>query len=401
MGLAGCIGGDDDDDGDTTDDGTDDGGGTDESPIVIGSLQEFTGAFPRISEENNAGAEWAIEKLNENGGVLDREIELDVEDSGSDPREGDTLFQRFVEEENVSAVIGPVSSDVGVRISQTAEELEVPLFLNRAGDHQILTRDSRYTFRTNLLPGPASIEADAELVQDEGFTQVGAIIADYAWGRAIEDAIAEFIEPLDGVETHIEVAPPGEDDFSPYIRSMPDDLELLIASSHPMGTPTIVSNLIELDQVPEMVTGANEPGENLWDALGEDMVEGNLVDWRLIDPEDDDFVELAEEYNEETGERMTTDIATGYSTVMMIAEAIESAGSAAPGDVADEMREIEYDGLWSAPVSYTEWGELDGARQVYVSFEAEAPDYYPDGEWRLNTEFVTDPLDPLDPDDWD
>jgi branched-chain amino acid transport system substrate-binding protein len=388
IGIAGCT-------------GNGNGNGNGEDPIVIGALQEFTGNFPRISGENDTGAQWAVEKLNQDGGVLGRKVKLVVEDTGSGPREGDTLFQRLVESENASAIIGPVSSDVGVRVSQTAEELEVPVFLNRAGDHQILSRDSRYTFRTNLLPGPKSIEADSELVQSEGFSQVGAIIADYAWGRALESGIKRYIEPLDGVETHIEVAPVPEDDFAGYIRSMPDDLDMLIGSSHPMGTPTIVSNLIELDRVPEVVTGANEPGANLWDALGEDVVKGNMIDWRLINPEDEDFIELAEEYYEETGERMTTDVAGGYSTIMMIAEAIESAGSADSGDIADEMREIEYDGIWSSTVSYTEWGELEGARQVYVTMETGAPDYYPDGEWHLETEFVTDPLDPLDPEDWE
>jgi ABC-type branched-subunit amino acid transport system substrate-binding protein len=77
-------------------------------------------------------------------------IEMVEADDQNNPDEGTTALERMVEQDGVVAAGGVISSDVGLATSRTAEELEVPLFLVKAGAGGILSQDSRYTFRTCL-----------------------------------------------------------------------------------------------------------------------------------------------------------------------------------------------------------------------------------------------------------
>jgi branched-chain amino acid transport system substrate-binding protein len=140
----------------------------------------------------------------------------------------------------VVAIGGIISSDVGLATARTAEELEVPLFLVKAGSEAILTADSRYTFRTCLPAAPMVAGPIAQYAEQEGLTKIGAIIADYAWGQAFRSAFENEFADVEGVETQVEVAPVPETDFTTYLRNLESfQPDLLVATGHPPGSGPI------------------------------------------------------------------------------------------------------------------------------------------------------------------
>lgn len=386
---AGCVGGDDEDDtGDDTETNGADDGTADDDAIVIGSLQPLSGGFAPWGQAHRAGLEFAIDEINANGGVLDRPLEIVETDTESDAGEADTIFRQYVEAEDAVVITGPVSSDVGIRTAQTAEEMEVPMILHMAGSHRIHTRSSRYTFRLGSLPAPMDLQVTAELIEDAGYSSIGAINADYEWGNTVQDLMADRFP--DGINLHSEMTAQGETDFTPFLRDMPDDIELLVATGHPPGSPSIHSQAIELGFQHELTTGAGLPPGVLYEALGaEAETFGHL---HVADVYSDQYQEVATRFAEERGERMDTHEALGYVTGELIAAAIEDAGSADPVDVADAIREIELDTLLANPLQYNEWGEIDNVVAFLSTFEEGEPDYYEGGEFRLVERQRTEPM---------
>lgn len=355
-------------------------GGDDDGPITIGSLQPLSGNFAPWGAAHSAGLQFAIDEVNADGGVLDREVEIVEADTESNPSEGDSLFRNFVEQDGAVALTGPVSSDLGIRTAQTAEEMEVPIVFHMAGSHEALRKSSRYTFRVGSLTAMMDIQNQVDLIEEKGFQKVGAIMADYAWGQSVNQQLEERMP--DDIDLTKVVTPLGESNFGSHLRDMPDDLEMMIASGNPPGQISIHNQLRELGLDPEITTGAGFPPSVLFGGLGAENAEtfGHI---HIVDPYSDTFHDLASRYAEETDERMDTHVGLGYVAGELITTAIENAGEADPEQIATEIRNIELDTILAAPLQYTEYGEIDEVVTMFSTFETGGPDYYPDGDYSL------------------
>ena len=317
--LAGCSG----DGGGGTPTGTPGSEGSG-GPITIGALEPISGNFAPWATVHRDGLQFAVDEVNSNGGVLDgRNLQVEVTDTGADPAQADSSFRRLVEQENAIASTGSVSSDVGLRVAQTASDLDVPHVLHMAGTDEIITQDTELIFRLGILPALSYLQAQATAFADAGYSSIGAIVADYAWGHSAQRAIEDNFEQ----DVQVEVAPVGESDFGSYIRQMPDDLEMMIASGHPPGSVSIANQLYELGFEPEVVTGATTPSQLLAGALSERARQG-YVHIHNADPYERAYAETASAFGEDYDSQFNTHTAHGYVTGKLIAEAIEVAGEA-------------------------------------------------------------------------
>jgi len=402
--VAGCSGGGSggsDDGGDSGNDGSDSDGGGDGGPtttsssdsggggaINIGSVQPLSGNFAPWGQVHSAGLAFAVQEINADGGVLDgRELNVVEANSESDPAEASSIFERFAEQDDIVAATGPVSSDVGIRTSRTAQELGIPTYMHLAGSSDTITPDTRHTFRVGLLPAEPTMRAQASLAADRGYESVSAVVADYAWGRSVETAI----EDVFAVDVDIQVAPVGQSDFSSYVRQFPDDVEMVLTSGHPPGVLTITQQLYELGYDPEVVTGSSWPPDVIRSALGESADRG-FTHVHLADPYSDEFAAVAERYARAVGEQFNTHTAHGYVTGQLIAQAIEDAGEADPEAITGATRDIEFDTLYANPIRYADSGELEDQIQLYSNVTAGSPSYYPEGDYGYEEVFRTDPL---------
>jgi len=149
--------------------------------IKIGYLSSLSGPFTPWGILVRDGMKLAVAEVNAAGGVAGRPLELVERDDRNNPSEAVTAFQYMIEREDVVAVGGIISSDVGLAVSREAEVRKVPLFLTMSGSDAILTKESRYTFRTCLPAAPMNMGYIAGLIQERKYTRIGAIVADYAW----------------------------------------------------------------------------------------------------------------------------------------------------------------------------------------------------------------------------
>lgn len=391
--LAGCTGGGDGtgtpDDGGAT--GTTAVGGSGE-PITVGAIEPLSGNFTPWGQAHRAGLEFGVREVNRDGGVLGRDLAVAIADTESDPAGADSTFRRLVEQDEAVAVTGPVSSDVGIRTAGTAEELEVPNVLHMAGSNDTITPDTTYTFRLGILPAATGMQAQARLVEDAGYSRVGAIIGDYGWGRSVEESIEEHFP----AETQIEVAPVGAGDFSSQIRKFPTDLEMMVASGHPPGSLTIANQLYDLGYEPEVITGAGLPPGVIAGALGENAFRA-FTHIHNTDVYTDEFAAVGRRFAEETDGQLDTHSGYGYVTARLLAAAIESAGEAEPTAIREALVDIEFDTLFAEPVEYSDHGELDGCVQIYSQLREGGPEFYSSGDYHLEEQFRTDPLPALAP----
>lgn len=367
-------------------------------PIKIGALTSLTGNFTPWGLQARDGMQLAVNDINDSGGVNGRMLELVVTDDQSNAEEAIAGLERMLED-GVVAVGGPISSDVGLITSQLAESEKVPLFLVKAGSDAILTRDSRYTFRTCIPAAPEVAEPIAQYAAAEGVTKIGAIIADYGWGRAIEQAMINSFDAVDGLDYQIEVAPVGEADFTTYLRNLEAfGPELIVATGHPPGSGPITVQSFDLGlDIP--VTGAYTPWALVAGGAGNAAI-GRYADFKCADFDSDSYKEMAPRYLALSDNTfMEDDAVAGYGIVTMVAAAVEAVGDD-PAAIGEWIHTQTFDLPGHAyQMSYTEWGEMATATPIFSILGAgpapaginEAGDWYPEVLYK------TEPLTPYEP----
>ena len=170
--------------------GNDGAAPTDEAvgPLRIGLLLNFSGTSNRAVERRQA-FELAIKHINAAGGVFGLPVETVVADSTLDPETAVVEARRLVEEEDVHAIVGPSASANALVV---AERVSAPLGIptvSPSATSPLLTavEDSDFFFRTTIsdvAQGPVL----ADLAAQRGFSNLGLVYRDDAWGQGLADA---------------------------------------------------------------------------------------------------------------------------------------------------------------------------------------------------------------------
>ena len=160
------------------------------TPLKLGLLLNFTGS-PEASADRQRAFDLAIRHVNEAGGVLGMPVQGVVADATGDPSVAVDVARRLVEVDGVHAIVGPNASSAALPIAQTVSgALGVPTVSPSATSPQLsAVPDDGYFFRTALsdaAQGPVLARVTAE----RGFTSVGVVYQDDAYGRGLADAFA-------------------------------------------------------------------------------------------------------------------------------------------------------------------------------------------------------------------
>jgi branched-chain amino acid transport system substrate-binding protein len=114
--------------------------------IKIGAIDPLTGPFAAYGEPVRDGMLLAVEQINASGGIKGRQIVLDLQDDGGDPKTSVTAFTKLATVANVPIVIGPLSSGTSMAVAPLAERYKVVELATLAGTID-LTHAGDYVFR--------------------------------------------------------------------------------------------------------------------------------------------------------------------------------------------------------------------------------------------------------------
>ena len=105
--------------------------------IKIGGLAPLTGDVSQYGIAVNNAITMAIEKANANGGVLGQQIEYIVEDEKGDPNEAVNAYNKLVNNDNVVAIVGDVTTKPTQAVAQKSVDDNVPLITASATGEEV------------------------------------------------------------------------------------------------------------------------------------------------------------------------------------------------------------------------------------------------------------------------
>lgn len=343
-----------------------------EDPIYFGGSLCTTGIQAPLDVPTLEGAKLAVQHLNDTGGLLGREVKWRNLDGKSDPS---TVRNNAVQlvDDGADFVVAPCDFDFGGSAQRVAQENGI-VGMSTCGSspkHGSATLgDLQYTMAMwNTVMGAAAAEyAHDEREWDNAYVVTDTFI-DYT--TTLSKYFIEHFENLGGNVIHESEYTQGSGDFSAQLSTMKDELEgeeldVIFISSYQPDLSMIVRTIRQAGIDAPIVGGDSYDDPGLWDALGSQF--GSDVYFAThsymqegVAPGMDEFLEL---YEEEHGERPETSfVATGWDTVMSMANAAEIAGTVEGKAVSKALEENDFELLTGT----MDWTSADTGHQPLKS----------------------------------
>lgn len=118
-----------------------------QEPIRVGSFLAVTGPAAFLGDPEQKTLEMQIDKINADGGVLGRKLQLVAYDSAGDAEKARTFVKRLIEQDKVDVIIGGSSTGETMAAVPLAEAAGIP-FVSLAGAVVIVEPVKKWVFKT-------------------------------------------------------------------------------------------------------------------------------------------------------------------------------------------------------------------------------------------------------------
>ncbi|WP_435741994.1 ABC transporter substrate-binding protein [Nocardioides sp. SYSU DS0663] len=141
--------------------------------ITVAQVQDQTGPVAYAGLGSSEGAELAIEEINEQGFLGDGvEIELEKYDTAGEIERAASEMNKVLSDNDVSAILGPVSSQQAATVAPLVGRQEVPTVFTQAGAEGVVIND--WTFRVTP-PMESYYEPVLDYLAEEGAETISVL----------------------------------------------------------------------------------------------------------------------------------------------------------------------------------------------------------------------------------
>ncbi len=118
-----------------------------QEPIRIGAFLSVTGPASFLGDPEQKTLEMLIERINADGGVLGRKLQLISYDDGGDAEKARTFAKRLLEQDRVDAIVGGSTTGATMAAVPLVEAAQTP-FISLAGAVVIIEPTKKWVFKT-------------------------------------------------------------------------------------------------------------------------------------------------------------------------------------------------------------------------------------------------------------
>jgi branched-chain amino acid transport system substrate-binding protein len=304
------------------------GGGGNEGPIRIGHMAPRSGFLGQLGAQAAMGAEFAVDEINEAGGINGRMLEL-IEEDTPDPGVAVQKATALVNQNQVDVLMGEISSASGLAIADIAQRNQ-KLYMNTGWNSNAGRSEqcNRYTFHidgnNSMYVGAVGLWVTENIQRKNWYF----LTADYAFGHDLLNESQKLLEQQGGEAIGSDLVPTGTTDYSSYIIKIRNaNPELIFLNLAGTDQTTFLKQYTAEFGAPIDVTGGVMDTVQFW-AVGAQDLTGvwPATYYHQIDtPENRDFVQRwREQHNNTPPDNQAWH---DYVAVKILAEAMTETGS--------------------------------------------------------------------------
>ncbi|MEW5421892.1 ABC transporter substrate-binding protein [Amorphus sp. 3PC139-8] len=318
-----------------------------EEPIKIGSVLAVTGPASFLGDPEKKTLEMYVDKVNEEGGVLGRPLELVIYDSGGDPNKARTFATRLIEDDEVTAIVGGATTGTTMAMVPLVEDAEIP-FISLGGAVVITDPVKKFVFKTPHTDRMACQKVFEDM-KANGYTKIGMISGTGGFGKSMREQCLDVVGDY-GIEVIAdETYGPSDADMTPQLTKIKntDGVQAVINPGFGQGPAIVTRNYRQLGIDVPLYQSHGVASKSFIELAG-DAAEGVRLPAAALlvadklpddDPQKEVVVGYKTAYEDGTGEPVSTFGGHAYDGLMILVDAIEKAGSTDPNAVRDAIEE--------------------------------------------------------------
>jgi branched-chain amino acid transport system substrate-binding protein len=339
--LAGCAGDEQEPSGAANAGGSSGKGGV----VKIGVVAATSGPYALGGNQNVEGMKVATEKLNADGGVLGKKVELVISDTQADPTQAVTVTRRLLSD-GVNALTGSVSSDDAIPMVNAAKNT-VPVAVTMGSGTSIAEANNPNVVQMNCSSPAKEVPIVDYIGSQAGVSKVAMLVQNNEFGKSV---LAQYKDAWKSGGPKVV--------YEGLYQATTTDFSALVARAKSAGadglyvagaTQQYIKAFQQADQIgfkPKVRWLAGEAVQPASLKLNAEAIEG-VITGNVYNPFSDDPVnqEFVKAYEAATGETPGWFSVLGYDSIMVLADAMKAADSVDDKEkISEAMRTVSYSG---------------------------------------------------------
>lgn len=319
-------------------------------PIRIGSFLSVTGPASFLGDPELKTLQMYVEKINEDGGVLGRQLELVHYDTAGNASNARNFASRLIRSDRVDIIVGGSTTGDTMAAVPMVEQAQIP-FISLAGAVVITTPVKKWVFKT-----PQSDRMAAERIlndmKDRGLTKVGLISGTGGFGSSGREQTLAVAEEMGGIEIVADATYSGSDtDMTAQLTNIrnTEGVDVILNFGFGQGPAIVTRNYAQLGIDLPFYQSHGVASDGFLDLAGSSANGLRLPASPLLVPDSlpdsDPQKPVVEAYKSEYEARWNAKVSTfgayAYDGLMLAVEAIEKAGTTDKAAVRDALESIQ------------------------------------------------------------
>ncbi|MDR1133236.1 MAG: ABC transporter substrate-binding protein [Synergistaceae bacterium] len=342
------------------------------APIKIGEIATITGDFAAYGVAEEESVKIAVKEINEAGGILGRPIEIIMYDCRTRNEDMVNAARRLVQQDKVSAVIGPSGSSLCISASPVFNEARVP-HIGTLPTNPFVTVDEAgkvkpYNFRICFLD-PYQGRILSIFATQNLNAKTAAVLYDVSsdYSEGLREFFVKDFEASGGRIIANEGHRTDDVDFRAQLTKIKDtNPDILVLPTMGKCLPLAVKQAREIG-ITVPIIGGDGYGDFMWEITGQEAM-ANTFWVSHVDKADPTLADFFRKYEEATGTECQEfmNAVMAYDSVYWLKDAIERAGSDDPVKIKEALETTNGLKLMHATISMDEFHNPEGKDGVIL-----------------------------------
>ena len=328
--------------------------GVADDPIRIGSFLSASGPASYLGDPQRKTLRLFVDKINDDGGVLGRDLEFQYYDDHGESGQARTFARRLIAQDQSDIVIGGTTTGTTMAAVELFQRQQIPL-ISLAGAVVVVDPVKEWVFKTPETDRMAARQVFADM-EREGITKVGLISGTGGFGASGREQARDVADEF-GIEIVMdETYSPDDSDMTAQLTRIRgnEDVEAIFNFDFGQAPAIVTRNYANLGIDRPLYQSHGVASEGYLDLAGS-AAEGVRLPVSPIlvadllpddDPQKAPSLAYLEAYKEEYGERPSAFGGYAYDALMLAVDAMERAESTDPHAVRDALEETsDFDGV--------------------------------------------------------